>query len=116
MIIAIPKEIAPGERRVSLVPTTCEKLVKQGISLDIEAILAKAGGALGRPHIAEALVEGGHAADFSEVFARYLGEDCPAYVPKYKMNPADAVEHIHAASVTKSITAVSALGTVIAAR
>jgi predicted metal-dependent phosphoesterase TrpH len=62
------------------------------------AILARAGdGALGRPHIAEALVEGGHAGDFPEAFAKYIGEDCPAYVEKYKITPADAVEHIHLA-------------------
>lgn len=75
-----------------------EKLGEMGIHLDIDAILAKAGkAALGRPHIAEALVEGGHASDFAEVFAKYIGEDCPAYVEKYKITPGGAVEHIHGA-------------------
>jgi predicted metal-dependent phosphoesterase TrpH len=75
-----------------------EKLSGMGVKLDIDAILAKAGdGALGRPHIAEALVENGYAADFPEVFARYIGEDCPAYVEKYKITPGGAVEHIQAA-------------------
>jgi predicted metal-dependent phosphoesterase TrpH len=72
-----------------------EKLGEIGIELDMDAILAKAGdGALGRPHIAEALVEGGYASDFAEVFAKYIGEHCPAYVEKYKITPAGAVEHI----------------------
>ena len=75
-----------------------ERLKKIGIELDMDAILAKAGdGALGRPHIAEALVEGGHAGDFPEAFAKYIGEDCPAYVEKFKITPADAVAHIHGA-------------------
>lgn len=75
-----------------------EKLREFGIELDMDAILAKAGdGALGRPHIAEALVEGGHASDFPDAFAKYIGEDCPAYVEKYKITPADAVTHIHGA-------------------
>lgn len=75
-----------------------EKLAGMGIQLDIDAILAKAGkAALGRPHIAEALVEGGYANDFAEVFAKYIGEDCPAYVEKYKITPRGAVEHIHGA-------------------
>lgn len=75
-----------------------EKLRTLGIHLDAEAVLAKAaGGALGRPHIAEALVEGGHVADFAEAFGRYIGENCPAYVEKYKMSPNEAVRHIHAA-------------------
>lgn len=75
-----------------------EKLGEMGIELDMGAILARAGnGALGRPHIAEALVDGGHASDFPEAFAKYIGEDCPAYVEKYKITPADAIEHIHGA-------------------
>ena len=74
-----------------------EKLRDIGIDIAPEVVLAKAGeGALGRPHIAEALIEAGHAADFAEVFDKYIGEDCPAYVDKYKMSPAQAVKHIHA--------------------
>lgn len=75
-----------------------EKLAAHGVRLDMGKLLARSGKrALGRPHIAEALVEGGHVKDFREAFARYLGEDAPAYVPKYKMGPADAVAHIHGA-------------------
>lgn len=74
-----------------------EKLKDVGVSIDQDAVFAKAGeGALGRPHIAEALVEGGYAKDFSEAFNKYIGENCPAYVEKFKMTPADAVGHIHA--------------------
>ena len=76
-----------------------EKLAGMGVHLDAKKILEKAGdGALGRPHIAEALVEGGYAKDFNEVFGRYIGEDCPAYVEKYKMSPADAIRYIRGAS------------------
>jgi len=83
------------ERRGELI---VEKLSALGVRLDIQKVLARSGKrALGRPHIAEALVEGGHVKDFREAFARYLGEDAPAYVPKYKMSPADAVAHIHGA-------------------
>jgi predicted metal-dependent phosphoesterase TrpH len=75
-----------------------EKLGAMGIELDAQEILKNSGaGALGRPHIAEALVKGGYARDFNEVFRKYIGEDCPAYVEKYKMSPADAVSCIHGA-------------------
>jgi len=75
-----------------------EKLRDMGVDLDMDAILAKAGdGALGRPHIAEALLEGGHVSNIPEAFAKYIGEDSPAYVDKYKMSPTEAVELIHAA-------------------
>ena len=73
-----------------------EKLGAMGIELDAQEILDTSGaGALGRPHIAEALIKGGYARDFNEVFRKYIGEDCPAYVEKYKMSPADAVSCIH---------------------
>lgn len=74
------------------------KLRELDIHIEEEVVLAKAGdGALGRPHIAEALLEGGHVSDFSEAFDKYIGEDGPAYVDKYKMAPNEAVKHIHAA-------------------
>jgi len=75
-----------------------EKLRELGVNLDMDSIFAKAGdGALGRPHIAEALVEGGYASDFPDAFAKYIGEDCPAYVHKYKISPLDAIAHVHRA-------------------
>jgi len=85
---------ARERRGVSIV----EKLAEQGVHIDIRKVLAKAGGgALGRPHIAEALLEAGHVTDYAQAFAKYIGEGCPAYVDKYKMNPADAVANVHAA-------------------
>lgn len=75
-----------------------EKLAAQGVHIDMSAVLAKAGaGALGRPHIAEALIEAGYVTDHAQAFARYIGEGCAAYVDKYKMQPAQAVASIHAA-------------------
>lgn len=76
-----------------------ELLRENGVNLDIDKVLAKAGGgALGRPHIAEAMLEAGYVGDHAEAFAKYLGEGGPAYVDKYKMSPTEAVEGIHAAN------------------
>lgn len=75
-----------------------ELLHEHGVHIDIEKVLAKAaGGALGRPHIAEAMLEAGYITDHAEAFAKYIGEGGPAYVDKFKMGPAEAVENIHAA-------------------
>jgi predicted metal-dependent phosphoesterase TrpH len=75
-----------------------EKLAEQGVRIEMSRVMAKAGnGALGRPHIAEALIEAGYATDHAQVFAKYIGEGCPAYVDKYKMQPSQAVASIHAA-------------------
>lgn len=86
---------ATRQRRGMLI---VEKLAAQGVRIDIEKVLARAaGGALGRPHIAAALLEAGYVSDHPQAFARYIGEGCPAYVEKYKMLPDEAVAAIHAA-------------------
>lgn len=54
-----------------------------GIRLPLEDVEAIAkGAALGRPHVAEALLRGGYVETFDEAFQRYLGHHGPAYVPK----------------------------------
>jgi predicted metal-dependent phosphoesterase TrpH len=53
-----------------------------------------AGGAVGRPHIARALVEQGLVADVGDAFNRYIGNDGPAYVAREKLEPAEAVQII----------------------
>lgn len=73
------------------------KLAEMGIHLDAARVLERArNGALGRPHIAEALIDGRYVKDFAEAFEKYIGEDCPAYVQKYKMTPGEAVGAIRA--------------------
>jgi hypothetical protein len=75
-----------------------ELLRELGVELDVAKVLAKAGrGALGRPHVAEAMVEAGYVGDHAEAFVKYLGEGGPAFVEKYKMSPAEAVRNIRAA-------------------
>ncbi len=47
---------------------------------DVERVAG--GGALGRPHVARALVQRGASVDIGDAFARYLGRGRPAYVEK----------------------------------
>jgi 3',5'-nucleoside bisphosphate phosphatase len=59
------------------------KLRDLGVALDAAAVTASAGsGALGRPHVARALVAAGVTLDMSEAFDRYLGRGRPAFVEK----------------------------------
>lgn len=54
-----------------------------GIRIPLETVEEIAqGGALGRPHVAEALLRGGFVETFNEAFQRYLGTHAPAYVAK----------------------------------
>src|SRR5947208_4027502 len=36
MRIVVPRETAPGEQRVALVPESCKKLIRSGYEIDVE--------------------------------------------------------------------------------
>ncbi len=70
-----------------------EKLATLGVHVDWERVQAIAGdGAVGRPHIALAMVEQGYCKEPREAFPEYLGRNGLAYVERTKMTPAQAVE------------------------
>ena len=75
-----------------------ERLNALGIPVTLDAVLHHAaGGAIGRPHVAHAMIAGGWATDFREAFEKYLGNGRPAYVPKDRLSIADAIGLIHRA-------------------
>lgn len=69
------------------------KLAEMGINIDWGRVLEFAGrGSLGRPHIAQAMVEKGCVASFREAFDRYIGRNGPAYIERKKIAPLEAVK------------------------
>ena len=69
-----------------------------GIRIPIEEVEEIAGGgALGRPHVAEALMVGGYVETFHEAFQRYLGHHAPAYVAKQTVALEEALEVVREA-------------------
>lgn len=52
------------------------------------------GGAIGRPHIAQAMVEAGYVEYPKDAFDRYLGRNGPAYVERARLTPAEAVRMV----------------------
>ena len=75
-----------------------EKLTEMGAAVRFERILEIAGeGAVGRPHVAQALLEAGHVARFEEAFDRYIGRGSPAYVDRMKFTPSQACDLIRQA-------------------
>ena len=81
-----------------------EKLRQLGCTIDVQRVeeLA-AGGALGRPHVARALVEAGYVSSVSEAFDLYLGTGKPACVEKERFQVAEAVALIRAAGGVTSV-------------
>ena len=75
-----------------------QRLNELGVRIELTAVLEQAaGGAVGRPHVARALIAEGWAVDFRDAFDRYLGNGRPAYVSKDRLAVVDAIALIHRA-------------------
>jgi len=84
--------------RVTRARKMVARLAELGKPVDWERVLEFAGeGSIGRPHIAQALLENGHVRSLEEAFDSYLGRNGPAYVERDKMTPVEAVGLILAA-------------------
>jgi 3',5'-nucleoside bisphosphate phosphatase len=84
------------EARVGRAETMLLALRTLGVPVTMEAILVQAqGGALGRPHVARALVAAGWVRDERDAFDRFLGAGRPAFVPKARLSLADAIGLVH---------------------
>ncbi len=69
-----------------------QKLTALGAPISFERVKEIAGdAAIGRPHVAQALVEAGHVATVTEAFDKYIGRNGPAYVERFRLTPEDAV-------------------------
>lgn len=70
-----------------------ERLNALGYPITMEDVLRHAGGdAVGRPHIADALVEAGSISSRSEAFVDLLSDGGPAYVERERLTATEAVD------------------------
>jgi predicted metal-dependent phosphoesterase TrpH len=86
------------EDRVRRLREMCSRLTALGVPLDAERVIARAAASgtasIGRPHVAQALVESGHVSSVLSAFRRFIGNGCPAYVPRREVPPEEAVRVI----------------------
>lgn len=83
------------EQRARLI---VEKLNKLGLALSFDSVRENVtGSVVGRPHIAEALFEKKLTRSYQEAFDNFIGNNGPAYVPKAKITPAEAISLLHQA-------------------
>jgi hypothetical protein len=69
-----------------------EKLSALGVTVDTQRIFDIAGvGAVGRLHIAKALIDEGAVPNIETAFAKYLAVGKAAYVPKFRLEPEEAI-------------------------
>jgi len=81
--------------RVERAKKIVAKLQGLGVNIGYQRVQELAGeGSIGRPHIAQAMLEKGYIATFKEAFIKYLGHGGPAYVGRDKITPAEATQLI----------------------
>lgn len=87
------------EGRTNRLSPVLAKLAELGVPVTEEAVLAKVGDSpsVGRPHIADALIEAGHVKDRKEAFDSYLADGGPAHVERYTIDVARGIELVRAA-------------------
>lgn len=83
------------ESRSNRAHKVVDLLAANGVPVSWERIHDLAGsGSIGRPHIAQALVEARYVDSVETAFRRYLGRGAPAYVPRDKLSPQEAIHLI----------------------
>jgi hypothetical protein len=92
------KLVSLREMRRTRAERMVQRLNELGVRIDFASVLEQAaGGAIGRPHVARAMIAEGWAVDFRDAFDRYLGNGRPAYVSKERLAVSEATELIHRA-------------------
>ncbi len=100
------------ESRKNRNPEILARLKKIGITLSMDEVRMEAGeGQLGRPHIARLMRTKGIVSTIDEAFERYLGKGKPAYVDKYRIPCATAIEIIRNAGGVAVLAHPGLLGT-----
>jgi predicted metal-dependent phosphoesterase TrpH len=75
------------------------KLAALGVPVSEAEVMAQVGTSpsIGRPHIADALIEAGHVRDRQEAFDRFLADGGPAHVKRYTIEVERGIDLVHEA-------------------
>jgi len=96
--------LAPlGEGRIPRMRTMVEKLSELGMPVDLNAVLARAGDSVGRPHLADEMMQLGYVETRHEAFEKWIGDGKPAHITRPKPSIVDACKAVHAAGGITSI-------------
>lgn len=87
-------------RREQRMRNMVERLREMGVDVSYDDVREAAGPSvqsIGRPHLARALLAGGHTRHYGEAFARFIADGGPAFVAQDFPSPEEAIGVIHAA-------------------
>lgn len=86
------------DARVERVKKMVKKLQVLGKKISVDDVLSLTNsGAVGRPHVAQVLLNNGYVGNIAEAFNDYIAVGKPAYVSKFKQSPFEAIELIRQA-------------------
>ncbi len=83
--------IQAAQDRRNRILAMAEKLKALEMDLPMDEVTARAGGSLGRPHLARAMMERGFVESVQQAFDQYLGKGRPAYLPRATMTASQAI-------------------------
>jgi hypothetical protein len=88
------------------------RLQRLGVALEYDDVLHQSkGAAVGRPHVARAIVTQGSAIDVSDAFDRYIGRGRPAFVDKTLPAFREITELVHSVRGMVSVAHLKERGT-----
>lgn len=94
----VQHQVASARRRSVRMERMVEKLRSLGVDVSFDDVLHAAGTethSLGRPHLARALLAGGHTRYYGEAFALYLADGKPGHVVEAFPTVEEAIRMIH---------------------
>ena len=85
--------------RVGRLQAFADRFTELGMPLTVDDIKQQSGlsPSVGRPHVADALVELGYVASRSEAFDKWLGDDKPGYIGRYSTPLEMGIDLVHGA-------------------
>jgi predicted metal-dependent phosphoesterase TrpH len=88
------------------------RLQRLGVPLEFDDVLRQSkGAAVGRPHVARAIVTQGSAIDVSDAFDRYIGRGRPAFVDKTLPTFREIADQVHTVRGLVSVAHLKERGT-----
>ncbi|MEC7253389.1 MAG: PHP domain-containing protein [Candidatus Thermoplasmatota archaeon] len=80
-----------------------DKVNAFGMNIEVDDVLSRAQGSVGRPHLAMAMVDAGYVESMDEAFEKWLGDGRPCNVERPKPSLAEASALVHAAGGVTSL-------------
>jgi len=89
--------LAPlGESRGPRMARMVSLANEHGMNISLDAVLARADGSVGRPHLADELIAQGYAEDRQSAFDEWLGDGRPLAITRKKPSIEEATAAVHA--------------------